>query len=152
MASGRPSSCVRNLVLGGNLGVDPAYRGAVHTTHGLEARPAWSFDPRAALVGERVRSEKLLGDVERSMTDVSDARDGANVDDEHDPEGATLAWERGSLGAVRDDARRRIAAVDRALARLEAGTYGLCAVGGEPIPDARLEAIPWAETCVRHAR
>ncbi|MGU3409372.1 TraR/DksA family transcriptional regulator [Microbacterium sp. M1A1_1b] len=108
-------------------------------------------DPRAALDAERSRSERLLTDVERSMRDVSDARDGANTDDEHDPEGATLAWERGSLGAVRDDARHRIEQVDAALARLDAGTYGTCAVGGEPIPEARLAAVPWAATCVAHA-
>ncbi|MFJ3385917.1 MULTISPECIES: TraR/DksA family transcriptional regulator [unclassified Curtobacterium] len=108
-------------------------------------------DPRAALTTERTRAEKLLADVERSMRDVSDARDGANTDDEHDPEGATLAWERGSLGAVRDDARRRIDQVDAALARLDAGTYGTCAVGGEPIPEARLAVVPWAATCVAHA-
>ncbi|SBN64737.1 transcriptional regulator, TraR/DksA family [Curtobacterium sp. 9128] len=108
-------------------------------------------DPRAALSAERARTTKLIADVERSMRDVSDARDGANTDDEHDPEGATLAWERGSLGAVRDDARRRIEQVDAALARLDKGTYGTCAVGGEPIPEARLAAVPWAATCVAHA-
>jgi DnaK suppressor protein len=117
----------------------------------LEARLTEPFDPRSALVAERARSERLLADVERSMRDVSDARDGANVDDEHDPEGATLAWERGSLGAVRDDALRRIADVDAAIARLDAGTWGICAVGGEPIPEARLAAVPWAVTCVAHA-
>ncbi|MBF4607762.1 TraR/DksA family transcriptional regulator [Curtobacterium sp. VKM Ac-1393] len=87
-------------------------------------------DPRPALGTERARNERLLADVERSMRDVSDARQDANSDDEHDPEGATLAWERGSLGA---------------------GTYGTCAVGGEPIPAARLAAVPWAATCVAHA-
>ncbi|PCN48716.1 molecular chaperone DnaK [Curtobacterium sp. 'Ferrero'] len=108
-------------------------------------------DPRAALTAERLRNERLLADVERSMRDVSDARQDANADDEHDPEGATLAWERGSLGAVRDGARERIRQVDAALARLDAGTYGSCAVGGEPIPEARLAAVPWAATCVAHA-
>jgi DnaK suppressor protein len=108
-------------------------------------------DPRAALLAERARNERLLADVERSMRDVSDARQDANSDDEHDPEGATLAWERGSLGAVRDDARRRLELVDAALARLNAGTYGRCTVGGEPIPEARLDAVPWAATCVAHA-
>jgi len=108
-------------------------------------------DTRQALETERVRNERLLADVERSMRDVSDARLDANSDDEHDPEGATLAWERGSLGAVRDDARERLRLVDAALARLDAGTYGRCAVGGEPIPQGRLDAVPWAATCVAHA-
>lgn len=116
-----------------------------------EASNTSSFDPRSALESERARSEKLLADVERAMNDVSEARDGANSDDEHDPEGATLAWERGTLGAIRADAVHRMALVVDALARLEQGAYGLCTVGGEPIPQARLEALPWATTCVQHA-
>jgi RNA polymerase-binding transcription factor DksA len=127
------------------------YGGDMPTNPGLEARPAEPFDPRSVLVAERARSERLLADVERSMQDVSDAREGSNSDDEHDPEGATLAWERGSLGAVRNDAQRRIEQVDRALERLESGTYGLCAEDGEPIPEARLRVVPWATTCVQHA-
>ncbi|WIE54132.1 TraR/DksA C4-type zinc finger protein [Curtobacterium sp. MCBD17_003] len=116
------------------------------------ADDAWTDDDaRAALLAERVRSRRLLGAVERSMDDVASARDGANSDDEHDPEGATLAWERGSLGAVRDDARRRLELVDAALHRLDDGSYGRCLVGGEPIPQARLAAVPWARTCIAHA-
>jgi len=41
--------------------------------------------------------------------------------------------------------------VDAALVRLDDGTYGRCTVGGEPIPEARLAAVPWAATCVAHA-
>lgn len=108
-------------------------------------------DPRPALEAERARNERLLLEVERSMRDVSDARQDANSDDEHDPEGATLAWERGSLGAVRDGAQLRVRQVDAALARLDDGIYGRCTVGGEPIPEARLAAVPWAATCVAHA-
>lgn len=58
---------------------------------------------------------------------------------------------------VRDEVLRRIeryrlhlGEVQRALGRIEAGTYGLCAVDGEPIEPARLEAIPWAEYCLAH--
>jgi len=42
----------------------------------------------------------------------------------------------------------QLAAVERAERRLKAGTYGLSVESGEPIPDARLEAIPWAERTV----
>jgi DnaK suppressor protein len=41
--------------------------------------------------------------------------------------------------------REELAAIERAEARLEAGTYGRSIDSGEPIPDARLEALPWAE-------
>ncbi|MCC2322574.1 TraR/DksA family transcriptional regulator [Cellulomonas xiejunii] len=89
-----------------------------------------------------------LGDARQEVVDA--ARD-ANVDDEHDPEGATIAFERAQLQALGDAARRRLAEVDAALARMDAGTYGRCAVGGETIDDARLEARPTATTCVGHS-
>jgi DnaK suppressor protein len=44
-----------------------------------------------------------------------------------------------------DDLRAELAAVERAEARLEAGTYGLSIESGEPIPDERLEVVPTAE-------
>lgn len=63
-------------------------------------------------------------------------------------DGTTEAVERISTTAV----ARRLAAtateVDRALERLSAGTFGTCEVCGGPIPEERLEAIPWAGTCV----
>ncbi|GIG38810.1 TraR/DksA family transcriptional regulator [Cellulomonas phragmiteti] len=89
-----------------------------------------------------------LGDAHR---DVVDAARGANVDDEHDPEGATIAFERAQLEALAAGAHQRLTEVDAALARLAAGTYGTCAVGGEPLDDARLEARPTATTCVAHS-
>jgi DnaK suppressor protein len=48
-------------------------------------------------------------------------------------------------GALRDDLRRMLEAIERAEARLEEGTYGVSVVSGDPIPDERLEAIPWAD-------
>jgi RNA polymerase-binding protein DksA len=51
-----------------------------------------------------------------------------------------------------DSERKVIAEIDHALNRIEEGTYGICEVGGEPIPKQRLEAIPWARFCVSCAR
>jgi len=53
---------------------------------------------------------------------------------------------------LRDDLEARLAAVERAEARLAVGTYGLSVASGEPIPDARLEAIPTAELTVEEER
>jgi DnaK suppressor protein len=47
-----------------------------------------------------------------------------------------------------EDLQRELAALERAEARLEAGTYGLSVQSGQPIPDGRLEAIPTAELTV----
>ncbi len=102
---------------------------------------------------EALRADALarLAGLGEAHGDVVDAARGANVDDEHDPEGATIAFERAQLEALAADTRRRLDEVDAALARLAAGTYGLCEVGGEPLDEARLDARPTARTCVRHA-
>lgn len=47
-------------------------------------------------------------------------------------------------------AQRHLEGVRAALARIEAGTYGLCAVDGEPIEEERLRAVPWAALCLEH--
>lgn len=43
-----------------------------------------------------------------------------------------------------------LAEVEEALKRIDEGTYGHCIVGGELIPEKRLEAIPWTSRCVKH--
>jgi DnaK suppressor protein len=53
---------------------------------------------------------------------------------------------------VRSDLRSRLAAVERAEQRLEAGTYGLSVQSGRPIPDERLEALPTAELTAEEER
>ncbi|MFC8190600.1 TraR/DksA family transcriptional regulator [Cellulomonas sp. NPDC057328] len=106
---------------------------------------------RARLLELRAEAADRLASLGAARTDVVDAARGANVDDEHDPEGATIAFERAQLEALAADAGRRLVEVDAALARLDAGTYGTCAVGGEPIDAGRLVARPTATTCVRHA-
>ena len=50
--------------------------------------------------------------------------------------------------ALREDLSRTLEAIERAEKRLEDGTYGKSVVSGEPIPDGRLEAIPWADRTV----
>jgi DnaK suppressor protein len=54
--------------------------------------------------------------------------------------------------AVAAQLRERLETIDRALARLEAGTYGRSVLSGKPIPDQRLEADPAAELTVEEAR
>ncbi|MBB3085374.1 TraR/DksA family transcriptional regulator [Geodermatophilus sabuli] len=76
----------------------------------------------------------------------------SNADDEHDPEGATIAFERQQVAALLDAARRRLADVDAALARRETGDYGTCEDCGRPIAPERLAARPAARTCIDCAR
>ena len=82
---------------------------------------------------------------------VAASRD-TNADDEHDPEGATIAFERAQLDALRRQAAEHLGELDAALQRVDDGTYGLCAGCGLPIDPRRLEARPVARTCVPCAK
>ena len=99
---------------------------------------------RAAVQGRLARADDDL------VALVAASRD-SNADDEHDPEGQTIAYERAQLSASAAWARGRLAEVDAALDRLAAGTYGVCEVCGEPIPEGRLVARPTTRTCIAHA-
>jgi DnaK suppressor protein len=106
----------------------------------------------AALAAERLETLERLAALRRGHGDVVAASEGSNADDEHDPEGSTIAYERSQLAALIDQAERHLREIDAASARVEAGSYGRCSVCGESIPDARLEARPTARTCIAHAR
>lgn len=75
----------------------------------------------------------------------------SNADDEHDPAGPTIAYERSQLATLLHHAQRHLLDIEAAAARVEAGTYGTCVVCGATIAPARLEARPSASTCLRHA-
>jgi len=106
----------------------------------------------ALLTEQRAEREAEATALADSLSDVRAARSDGTADDEHDPEGSTLSsdWSRiaGLLGTV----RAGVDAVDRALARIDAGTYGVCSRRGELIGVDRLEARPAAELCIACAR
>ena len=103
---------------------------------------------RNALEADRARTTERIDVLVREFDRIVDATAGANTDDEHDPEGATIAFERAQVSALIDAARRQLAELDEALARLTTGGYGRCERCGGPIPAARLEARPGARHCV----
>lgn len=72
----------------------------------------------------------------------------SNADDEHDPEGATIGFERAQLTALLAATRERIAEVDDALRRVTDGSYGVCERCREPIAAPRLAARPFARFCI----
>ena len=68
--------------------------------------------------------------------------------DEGFADSAAATSERAEAMAFITAARERLAEADEALARMDDGTYGTCAVCGDEIPEARLEARPLSVTCV----
>jgi DnaK suppressor protein len=108
-------------------------------------------DARRRLEAEReealVRRTRLRDDYDAVVVASRDS----NADDEHDPEGATIAFERSQIGALVRQVQDHLVEIDAALTRLDAGTYGLCERCGDPIGDGRLQARPVARTCIRCA-
>jgi RNA polymerase-binding transcription factor DksA len=103
------------------------------------------MDPlERALADAREQVAQLTAD----HAELMGASVGVNADDEHDPEGATVAFERQQLAALLDAAHAREAAAVEALSRREEGGYGTCESCDRPIGKERLIARPTATRCV----
>lgn len=105
---------------------------------------------------ERVQLEEQLQDLGRVNPQNPDDWEptpdtSGNISDDPDPNVAADAVEEfGTRSATEGVLEQRLASVKEALERIEAGTYGTCASGGEPIEKDRLEANPAATTCKNH--
>jgi DnaK suppressor protein len=105
-------------------------------------------DARRRLEDERKATLSRLAALEADFGGIVAASEGSNADDEHDPEGATIAFERSQVSTLVRQAQQHLREIDAALVRLEDGSYGRCERCGRPIPEPRLEARPVARTCV----
>lgn len=106
---------------------------------------------RSAIETERRRTAGRIDGLERSFAGIVESSEGTATDDEHDPEGATIAYERAQVWALLLHAREDLLALDVALERLDSGTITTCSVCGGPIALARLMAQPQGRTCIRCA-
>ena len=97
---------------------------------------------------ERQLTLRRLAALTRDFDGVVAASRDSNADDEHDPEGATIAFERSQVAALVRQVQGHLAAVEAALRRVADGTYGRCERCDQPIAGARLEARPAAGTCI----
>ena len=109
----------------------------------------WSADT----IAERLRAERRdtlqrLAGLTGDYAGIVDASRDSNADDEHDPEGSTIAFERSQVSALIAQARARLRELDDAEERLAQGRYGVCESCGRAIPAGRLEARPVARTCI----
>jgi DnaK suppressor protein len=100
------------------------------------------------LAAERADTLARIRAMSTDLREIVEASHDANADDEHDPEGSTIAFERAQVTALLDQARRHLDQLDQAAARLAAGTYWTCTVCGGEITTERLVARPSARTCV----
>lgn len=106
--------------------------------------PQTPIDPREALLAERTRVLVEISESEvispGQMTYGSQAAAASHV------------FEQQRDLALRDHNQAHLVSIDEALARLDAGTYGLCTSCRRPIPTERLEALPWTALCIDCSR
>ena len=103
---------------------------------------------RRALDAERAGLQERLDDLGRGDATAGDT---SLAFDDNFADSGQVAAEQGEVHAIASQLRDQLHDVEAALAKLDDGTYGKCAVCGQPISEARLEAMPAANTCIDHA-
>ena len=102
----------------------------------------------AALTKLESEAVSSIADLGGSIDALTHARQDSNSDDEHDPEGATIAYERSQSDALLRQAQQHLTDILAARVRLADGTFGTCVECGSKIAQARLGARPYASTCI----
>ncbi len=110
-------------------------------------------DLRVDLEEERVRLDRqLLSIVEDSFAATqSDTSGDVGLDDEPADAG-TATFEREKDLSIENNVRDLLHKIDRALKRMDDGTYGICDICGKPIEKARMKALPHADLCIKDAQ
>jgi len=103
---------------------------------------------RRRLEEEREQTLRRLASLRDDYDAVIAASRDTNADDEHDPEGATIAFERSQVGSLLRQGRRHLEEINAALRRVDASAYGICETCGGAIAEGRLDARPVARTCI----
>ncbi|WP_262849906.1 TraR/DksA C4-type zinc finger protein [Mumia quercus] len=102
----------------------------------------------APISARLARVDDQLAALRRDHAAIVAAAESSNADDEHDPEGATIAWEREQVAALIARLEREREQLVAAVERAADGTYGVCERCGRKIPAERLAVRPAARTCV----
>ena len=116
-----------------------------------------AHDPELARSRLNTDRDEALGRVaeledEFAAIVTSTSQGSAGGDDEHDPEGATVAFERQHIAALAAQAREHLAAIDAAQKKIDSGIYEICDICGGEIGAERLAVRPASLICIRCAR
>jgi RNA polymerase-binding transcription factor DksA/2-polyprenyl-3-methyl-5-hydroxy-6-metoxy-1,4-benzoquinol methylase len=140
------------------IGGSPTLAGSwfVVARRGPQAGPETSAPEDESGLHDRLDAERAstlarLGAMTAEHEGIMAASVDTNADDEHDPEGSTIAFERARVAALVAQARAHLDDLDRAVARLDNGTYAVCERCGLEITAERLSARPATRTCIRCA-
>ena len=113
------------------------------------------MDPKLAkrrLLKLRRQLLELDEDATTSLAVPLEEESGDESYDQHEADVGTVTLSREMDVSLQENTERMLAQVDRALEKIEEGTYGICDRGGEPIEEGRLEAVPYATLCLKHQK
>jgi DnaK suppressor protein len=110
-------------------------------------------DLRKRLVEEREKLQSQLSAIEEATfaTSQSDISGEVSFDDENADAG-TFTFERERDLSIENNVRDLLSKIDRAIAKMDEGTYGVCARCGNPIEKARMKALPYVDLCIKDAQ
>jgi RNA polymerase-binding transcription factor DksA len=104
-------------------------------------------DVVAALDVDREHTLTRIAALDAELDDIMSGGH-ENGDDEHDPEGSTIAFERARTISLLQEARNHLDHIEHALLRVADGTYGICVHCQAEISPERLSARPETQTCI----
>lgn len=105
-------------------------------------------DAALRLTRFRAQTQQEIDTLRAEVADIIDSASSTTLDDEHDPEGMTIGFERAQAQAMLDAAQERLPDIDAALSRIADGTYGTCTFCGTAISAGRLDARPETDRCI----
>lgn len=116
--------------------------------------PASAFSPgerqtlRERLAEEHGSTTQRVHSLSRQFDAIVESSAWTTNDDEHDPEGATVAFERAQIQALLRQARHELHELNQADQRLRSRSYGSCEHCGRTIGFRRLDALPATRRCI----
>ena len=108
---------------------------------------------RQRLEAERAELQEQLTTIEETQFATSQSDISGEVSfDEENADAGTFTFERERDLSIENNVRDLLGTIDRALSRMDEGTYGICSRCGRPIEKARLKALPYADLCIKDAQ
>ena len=110
-------------------------------------------DLRQRLLEERAELESQLTTIEETSFATSQSDMSGEVSfDEENADAGTFTFERERDLSIENNVRDLMGKIDRALARMDEGQYGVCSRCGKPIEKARMKALPYVDLCIKDAQ
>ena len=100
---------------------------------------------------EELRNQLTTIEVDTFSASQTDMSGDSGVDDESADAGTTT-FEREKELSIENNVRDLLQKIERALARMDDGTYGMCEFCGKPIEKARVKALPYVDMCIADAK